>query len=169
MPFSSSRGNALSGIVVGALLAGSFDLLFAFWFFGTRGRSPTWILQSIAAGLMGRPAFDGGTPAALLGLMSHFGILFVAAAIFHLACRRLKVVADHALIAGLLFGAVIYVVMNFIVVPLSAFPYRPSYPLRSVLPTLAAHMLLVGLPIALAVRYIGVRRRRVMAPGITRP
>jgi hypothetical protein len=161
MRSASGRSNAAIGIVVGALFAGIFDLMFAFWFFGQRGRSPTWILQSIAAGWLGQPAFGGGMPAALLGLVSHFGILLVAAGIFHAACRRLRVVADHALIAGLLLGVAIYVVMNFIVIPLSAFPYHPSYPLRAVLPLLAAHMLLVGLPIALAVRYIGVRRRRM--------
>jgi hypothetical protein len=153
---ASGRRNAVLGIVVGAALAGSFDLIFAFWFFGSRGRSPTWILQSIAAGWMGEPAFSGGAPAALLGLVSHFAILLVAAAIFYAAARRMKPVGDHAIVAGLLFGAVIYVVMNFVVIPLSAFPYRPSHPMRAVLPMLAAHMLLVGLPLALAVRYIGL-------------
>jgi hypothetical protein len=155
---ASGRDKAALGIVVGAALAGSFDLIFAFWFFGARGRSPTWILQSIAAGWMGESAFSGGMPAALLGLVSHFCILLVAAAIFYAASRRLKLVGDHAVVSGLLFGVAIYVVMNFVVIPVSAFPYRPLHPMRAVLPMLAAHMLLVGLPIALAVRYIGLRR-----------
>jgi hypothetical protein len=158
MRLASGRRNAGLGIVVGAALAGCFDLIFAFWFFGARGRSPTWILQSIAAGWMGEPAFSGGMAAALLGLFSHFCILLVAAAVFHAASRRLKLVRDHAIVAGLLFGAAIYVVMNFVVIPVSAFPYRPAHTMRAVLPMLSAHMLLVGLPIALAVRYIGLRR-----------
>jgi hypothetical protein len=38
------------------------------------------------------------------------------------------------------------------VLPLSTIPFKPTYPLDVLLIGLAGHMLLIGLPIALAVR-----------------
>lgn len=153
--------HAVAGVVLGALAAGVFDLMFAFWFFGMFGRSPEWILQSIAAGWLGAPAFEGGLTVAVLGAVSHFAIMLVAATLFHFACRHWRILAAHPVTSGLAFGAGIYVVMNFVVVPLSAFPYRPPHALRTVIISLAAHMLLVGLPIAIAVCHVGLRGRRV--------
>lgn len=151
---AKATSGALAAIVCGALVAGMLDLAFAFWFFGARGRTPMWILQSIGAGWLGQRAFEGGWHTAALGAVSHFAIMLVAAAIFYVACSKLRVIANRPIIAGLAFGAAMYVVMNFVVLPLSAFPFRPSYPWRSVLTLLAVHMLLVGVPIALAARYL---------------
>ena len=51
---------------------------------------------------------------------------------------------------GLLYGAVVYFFMYFVVLPLSAIYFKPSRELSSILLNSAGHMLLVGLPIALA-------------------
>jgi hypothetical protein len=155
-PLTRTR-HAIAGVFLGAVAAGVFDLMFAFWFFGMRGRSPEWILQSIAAGWLGAPAFGGGLTVAVLGAVSHFAIMLVAATLFYLACRHWRILRAHPVAAGLAFGVAIYVVMNFVVVPMSAFPYRPSHALRTVIISLAAHMLLVGLPIAMAVCHVGLR------------
>ena len=157
---TEATSSPVAAIVCGALIAGLLDLAFAFWFFGARGRTPMWILQSIGSGWLGQRAFEGGSLTAALGAVSHFGIMLVAATIFYVACSRLRVVASHPIIAGLAFGAAMYVVMNFVVLPLSAFPFRPSYPWRSALTLLAVHMLLVGVPIALAARYLARRNWR---------
>jgi len=42
--------------------------------------------------------------------------------------------------------------MNFVVVPLSAFPHQPTFTAASVALNPGVHMILVGLLIALAVR-----------------
>ena len=50
------------------------------------------------------------------------------------------------------FGVVVFGVMRLIVLPLSAFPYPVTFkPLATVL-DLLSHMLLFGIPIALAIR-----------------
>jgi len=152
---AKAKSSPVAAVVCGALIAGILDLLFAFWFFGARGRTPMWILQSISSGWLGQRAFDGGSLTAAVGAVSHFAIMLVAAIVFYIACSKLRLVANHTIVAGLAFGAAMYVVMNFVVLPLSAFPFRPSYPWRSVLTLLAVHMLLVGVPIALSARYLG--------------
>ena len=50
---------------------------------------------------------------------------------------------------GVLYGALLYVVMNFIVVPLSAIGYRPPHSGRGSVRALLPHMLFVGPAIAL--------------------
>lgn len=156
---ASGRPRPILAIGVGGFLAGLFDILFAFLFFGARGIEPGSILRSIASGWMGRPAMSGGAPTAVLGLASHFLIAFSAAAVYYLASRRMRLLRDHPVPMGLLFGAAVYGFMNFVVLPLSAFPFPRAYPLRTLLPGLAAIMFLVGLPIALSVRYFGNRPR----------
>ena len=120
-----------------------------------RWRSPEWVLQSVASGWLGERAFIGGIPAALLGLLSHYGILLVAALLYVLAARRLPVLREHSMIAGALFGAAIYLFMNFVVIPLSAFPFTLSYPVARLVEGFIAHAVFVGIPIAAAARRFG--------------
>ncbi len=119
-----------------------------------RGGAWDRTLQSVASGWLGRAAFSGGMSMAALGLASHFLIAFIWAALYYAASHALKPLAQRPFIFGPLYGALVYVLMNTVVVPLSAAPF--TLPLR--LTGLLVHMFLVGLPIALAVsRYSQAR------------
>jgi hypothetical protein len=147
------RPGSYRAILWGGLLAGVGDILFAFIFYWLRnGISPVRILQSIASGLLGAQAREGGLASAALGAVLHFVIAFTAAAIYYAASRKLGFLVRQAVLCGLLYGVVVYLVMNFVVLPLSAFPGKGVPPLAVMIPGLLAHMLVVGLPIALAVR-----------------
>ena len=69
-------------LLYGTLAVGILDILDAFIFFGLRGARPLRILQSIAAGLLGKEAFNGGWGSAALGLAVHFFIAFVIVLVF---------------------------------------------------------------------------------------
>lgn len=155
----ASRPSALLAIGVGGLLAGVFDIVFAFLFYGARGISPARILRSVASGWIGRAATTGGAAAAALGLMTHFFIAIGAASVYYLASRRFPILWRQPVPMGILFGAGFYVFMNYVVIPLSAVPSPPSFAWDNVLPGLAVHMFLIGLPIALSVRYFAPGRR----------
>jgi hypothetical protein len=144
------------------LLAGTLDITAAFVVYGLRGATPLRILQSIAAGLMGASAFKGGLRTAALGLLLHFLIAFVAAAVYYAASRRLEVLLRRPVLSGLLYGVAVYVVMNHVVVPLSAIGRRPFVPALAVI-IVVVHMVCVGLPIALV-----VSRRRVTERPLSR-
>jgi hypothetical protein len=131
-------------------LAGLGDITFAFVVSGLRGVGPVRVLQSVASGLLGAAARDGGLWTAALGAALHFLIALGWAAVFRLASRRLKVLVRRPVVCGLLYGAFVYCFMYFVVLPLSAAYFKPSRELSSVLLNAAGHMLLVGLPIALA-------------------
>lgn len=142
----------VAAVLLGGGSAAMLDIVYAFIRNGQHGHTPLWVLQSVASGWTGAGAFHSGVAGGLLGLASHFAILLVAAAVYLAASRYLGVLRSKALLCGALFGVLVYLFMNFVVVPLSAFPYRLAYPLPRLLEGFFAHAVLVGLPIALSVR-----------------
>jgi hypothetical protein len=139
-------------LLYGTLAVGTLDILDAFVFFGMRGARPIRILQSIAAGLLGRDAFNGGWNTAVLGLALHFFIAFAIVLVFLAASRRLPVLTRHAMAAGLVYGIAVYLVMTFVVVPASAAGTGRPPPWPVAINGLLIHMAGVGLPASLAAR-----------------
>jgi hypothetical protein len=151
-----SRPSALRAIVLGGALAGTLDLLFAAVVYGyARGGTEEGVLQSIASGWLGRRAFRGGGPTAVLGFFTQYLIAVGAAAVFYAASRWAPALRRRPVPAGIVFGAGLYAFMYRVVMPLSAVPFQPSFAPRALLPALAAHMFLIGLPIALCVSRLG--------------
>ncbi|MDB6126317.1 MAG: hypothetical protein JWM35_213 [Verrucomicrobia bacterium] len=146
------RHAALFAILVGGSIAGALDITYAIVFSAFRGVAPTRILQSVASGLLGAPAFTGGIPAAALGLCLHFLIAYVLAAIFYGASRKIPALTNHAVVSGVVYGAAIFAVMNLVVIPLSAVPGKMRFVPVVVATGLFVHMFCIGLPIALATR-----------------
>jgi len=151
------RNSAQFAILAGGAIAGAIDITYAIVFSGFRGVPAARILQSVASGLLGVGSYRGGAPAAALGLFLHFLIAFIWAAIFYLASRRFEVLTRHPVASGILYGAVIYAAMNFVVLPLSAFPGRFTFVPLVVTTGVLVHMFGVGLPIALATRRAAAR------------
>ena len=145
------RLSAARAVLYGTLVVGVLDLADAFVFFGLRGARPMRILQSIASGLLGRGAFSGGPRTALLGAVLHFFIAFLIVATFFVASRYISILRRTPVWSGLMYGVVVYLVMNFVVLPLSA-AGRGSYAWPIVANGLIIHMLGVGLPSSLFAR-----------------
>jgi len=98
-------------------------------------------------------AFQKGIPGALVGLLAHFFISFAIAGIYVGATRFLPMLNREAVVWGMIYGAAVFVVMNFVVLPHTAAVKSPlSLPL--LLNGVLGHALLVGLPIALSARRI---------------
>lgn len=166
---------ALKAIVVGGVAAGVLDILYAFVVYGPLSYqlSPLQVLQSIAAGWMGREAASGGGwETGVIGLGSHFLIALVMAAVFVLAATRIRAFAERPWLWGFVYGLILYVAMNYVVVPLSASAtgafatsvadaaerlqtafsaLRPRDPFQLV-GTIFTHTAFVGIPIALAAK-----------------
>ncbi|MGH6624837.1 MAG: hypothetical protein ACREBN_12725 [Burkholderiaceae bacterium] len=155
-----ARSPALFAVLVGGFVAGALDIIYAIVFYGLRGVPADRILQSIASGLLGSEAYRGGWATAAFGLFLHFVIAFAAAAIFFAASRRLPFINRRVVVSGMLFGVAVYGVMNLIVLPLSAYPHKISFPPLILITGLLAHMFLFGLPIALATRQASKRDLR---------
>lgn len=139
-------------LVAGGLLAGLLDIVYACLFWAVKAGVPARrILQSIAAGLLGEASYAGGWRTAALGLLLHFFIAVSMAVAYYLVARRVPLLWRRPLACGAVYGLLLYVIMNFVVVPLSAAGRGSSDPLWIAL-TVAVHALLIGVPIALFTR-----------------
>lgn len=151
---SLGRPRAFNTILYGGLVVGVLDISEAFAFYGSRsGITPTRVLQSVAGGLLGRASYNGGTKTALLGLLLHFLIAFILATIYYIASSFLPLLIRNAVAAGLIYGVVVFFVMTYVVVPLSAIgPRSAPVPWPVFVNGVIGHALLVGLPVALIAR-----------------
>jgi hypothetical protein len=147
---SSARPRALRVILCGGLVAGTLDLTGACVTSWLRaGVSPVRVMQSVASGLLGAASYTGGAKTAVLGTALHFLIATVATAVFYFASRSLRFMVARPVVAGLLYGVAVYVFMNFVVLPLSAFPQRTAPALSGRIIGMLIIMFCIGLPIAL--------------------
>ena len=148
-PRQSAKSSTLLAIAVGGGIAGTLDLLQACILFG-------WdIPLAIAAGLLGRQAFNGSAGNYVLGVCLHYFIACSAAAIYYATSRKLIFLREHPLVCGLFFGGAVQEVMNLVVLPLSALHSRGPYSLHDLILGLVVHMIVIGLPIAFSVRRFG--------------
>ena len=146
----SSRGN-LRPILIAGVTAGMLDIIYAMVHYGSIGVAPRVILQSIASGWLGKAAYSGGLPTAVLGLASHLAITCLMAAVFLFVARRVSFLKTQAVLSGAVFGLMAFAVMNYVVVPLSAAAVQSPKGVFLV-GGLLAHIFLVGIPIALLTR-----------------
>lgn len=150
IPATTPGKTVLWSGLIGGLLDATAGVIFYFLFLGM---NPIQVLQFIAAGVYGKVAFEGGLTlpglgVAGVGLVLHFVIAFVVAAIYFVAYPRLAVLRNYKVLAGLAFGVGIWLVMNLLVLPNSNLPQGPANPvLRAI--EIIWHAVLVGLPIAL--------------------
>ncbi len=156
------RGSAWRAILAAGGLAGTLDIVFACVFWALRDVAPQRILQSVAAGLLGRASFEGGPATAALGLALQYVISTSMAAAFCLVSSRWTGLRRRPLWSGAAYGLLLYVVMNQVVVPLSAANPGSRDPLW-VWMSVLAHLVLVGIPIALVCSR-GDETRRLRTP-----
>jgi uncharacterized membrane protein YagU involved in acid resistance len=152
IPAVPLQARAFDTIVLGGITAGVFDILDAFTVTMINGRPPVRVLHAIASGVLGRDAYQGGAPAAALGLALHFLIAIGAATVYLLASRKLPVLLRRPVWCGLAFGLAVWVFMYYVVLPITfARPNTiPAWPL--LVNQLGIHAIGVGLPIALFAR-----------------
>lgn len=146
------RVHPLLFVLAGGLVAGTLDILYACVFWGLKRHVPAQrIFQSVAAGLLGKATFDGGVRTAALGLALHFLIALTMSVAYFVVARRWALLWQRPWLCGGVYGVLLYVVMNYVVVPLSRAGPGSKDPLWITL-SVAAHVLLVGIPCAVFAR-----------------
>ncbi|HEX9293487.1 MAG TPA: hypothetical protein VF873_07360 [Gemmatimonadales bacterium] len=153
-----------ASVLLGGLVAGSFDITYActFWYL-KRGVLPTRVFQSVASGLLGDASFTGGWRTAALGLALHYFIATSMAVTYYLFARRWSDLWEKPFVYGPMYGLLLYGIMNYIVVPLSA-ANPGSRNLLWVLLSIAVHALLIGTPCAIFARRAMLASRVPVSP-----
>jgi hypothetical protein len=138
----------LGAILLGGLIAGTLDIGAAALI---NLLSPLVILHFIAGGLLGKAALAGGAPVELLGLVLQWVMSLLIAAVYVVACGWLPILRRRWVGCGLAYGVIIFFVMNYVVVPLSAWARWPHFSVEKFAENLLA-MLLFGLIVAFFAR-----------------
>lgn len=115
-------------VFFGGLLIALGDMSFAIavWF-GWNVVGFVRVFQSIAVGVLGKSSYDGGVPTAILGAVLHLFMATVFVVIYTLVARRAPAILRKPWVLGPAYGVVIYLVMNFIVMPLSRVAASPTF------------------------------------------
>ena len=148
MPARGTSG-ILPATLLGGLLAGALDLTFACVL---SGASPYRVGKYVGGGWVGLDAAKaGGWDIAILGIASHFGLALIFAAFYVIVSRMIPLLRSQWIVCGLLYGAALYLFMNWVVVPMSALHRDPStITAKSFAINIIGQMILFGLPIAYA-------------------
>ena len=140
---SSARAILLGGFVAGTIDLGAASLI--------SGLDPLMIMRAVASGVFGKASFQMGMTSALAGLALQWAMSLIIAAIYVFAARRLAILKTQWIACGLAYGAAIFFVMNYVVVPLSAVGRFPRFTPASFAQNMLA-MLLFGLIVAFFAR-----------------
>lgn len=147
--------SAVAAIFWGAVVSGTLDAIDgSTYFYVVRHANPLEVLQFIASGWFGEKAFTMGLLGSLIGMVSHYGIAIVLAAIYVLTAMALPYLKRHWIALGLTYGAAVFLTMNFVVLPQTNvvdWGVTAIYIVHG----LISHAILVGLPIA----YFGAKAR----------
>jgi hypothetical protein len=149
-----SRGRLVSAALLAGFIGGTIDVGSAALIFHAR---PDHVLRAIASGLIGKAAGHGGIEIIALGLGLQWAMSIVIAAIYDLAALRLPTLSRQWPLWGLAYGVGVYVVMTFVVVPLSRAAQGGPQSLMLRGENVAA-MLLFGLIVAFFARKLAPER-----------
>jgi hypothetical protein len=148
------RNSLLRLSVIGGIISGFLHLLIQQGIvFGLILKTPIISsLQFVASGIMGDAAFTGGLATALLGLVLDFIMITIMAGVFIFSADRIPLLRRNIIPGSILYGFGIFIVMNLIVLPLSAAPPLPAPPLWLLIELVLQHILLIGLPLGILVQ-----------------
>lgn len=114
------------------------------------------VLLFVASGLMGKSAFNNGDVVMLVGLLIHYCVAAAFTVFFFLTVAKTDFAKQHRLLTGILYGAFVWIVMNLLVLPLTA-----ANPLKRTPSGIAIGagilMLCIGIPLA----HLANRRKEI--------
>jgi hypothetical protein len=145
-------------ILVATAVAGTLDLLSAFAFAGLAGMGPSAVLQFVASGPFGDVAL-AKSAFIVAGALVHYAIMAcMVAAYAMIAPPVLPALFRRPLLAGILYGLLLWIIMYWLVRPLR-WPAMPlPHTISGIAQQLFSHIVCVGIPIAFIARRMLPRR-----------
>ena len=162
--------NSLRAILWGGAAAGTVDMIVATANNVGRGRAPLDGWRFVASGLIGKAALGGGWVTGVVGLVVHYGLTTIMATLFVLAARRQPGLLRSPWVSGLIYGALIFAAMNYVIVPHSAVPvWKMPSGFWANLNGAMGHGFFVAVPIVSIARHFLGQEQRFYTPLKIRP
>ncbi|MET3879477.1 hypothetical protein [Chitinophaga sp. OAE865] len=140
-------------VLLAGLVTGTLDILSAFVYFSiaSHGQPVGRILVYISSGVFGKAAFNAGPAMMWWGLLFHYLIALVWSFVFFLIYPKLPGLRQHPVATGMVYGLLVWCVMNLVVLPLSQVPHGPLRLVNSII-NIAILMVMIGIPLSLMAR-----------------
>lgn len=149
----STSAQKIWATVVGGLVTGTVDHLSAIASLVPQGTRPLQINQYLASAVIGpSAAFAGGWLTGALGVAVQDTLTTIMAGVFVAAAHRYRALLRNPWLSGAAYGVLIYFVMNYVAVPLSAAPNWKPPAGWVIVGSLLSHGFYVGVPIAFIAR-----------------
>lgn len=133
-------------ILLTGLIAGTLDIISALV---VSQLSLANMFHYIASGAIGREAaFSGGIATMMLGFFIHYLIAFSWTILFFVLYPKVKLLQGNKYVIGVLYGALVWVVMNLIILPMTYIGSRPLV-FKNILVNMIILMVMIGLPVSL--------------------
>ncbi len=155
-----------AAVLLTGLAAGTLDISDSLLFNAFRGVTPASVFRYIASGLVGiQAAVRGGDAVVALGVAIHFAIALFWTAVYYQLSRRWPAMLRQPFLWGPVFGALLYPVMTYLVLPLTRVPHPAGVAtVANRVNGLLALVICIGLPVALLLRrYAPVEPRAARA------
>lgn len=142
--------STLGSVVQTGLIAGTLDITENIVFNAFRHITPAMIFQYIASGLTGAWAFHAGGQSVALGVAIHYTIAMFWTVLYWVLSGPMPILIRRPVTCGLLYGGLVYIVMNFVVLPLTRIPHpHAAVTLASRISALLPLLVCIGLTVAL--------------------
>ncbi|HKZ68404.1 MAG TPA: hypothetical protein VJ111_18680 [Chitinophagaceae bacterium] len=154
------KKNFWKTIALAGLLVGSLDIIAALVnFYINTEKDPLIVLKYMASAMFGKSGFSDGNAMAAWGLLLHFLIAFIWTILFFLIYPKLKLLSWNRIITGILYGILIWIMMNRVIVPVSKASTGP-FDLKQAIIAVLILIAAIGIPLSfIAHRYYTVRAR----------
>lgn len=142
------KKNLALHVLKAGLIVGTLDILAAFiQFYSKTQKNPVVVLNFIASGVFGEEAFTGENKMAAFGLFFHYLIAFGFALLFFVLYPKIVRIIKNMWVLGIIYGLLIWVVMQFLVLPLSQAPAL-KFSIGNALQAILILILCIGLPLS---------------------
>jgi len=147
-----STGAFVKSVLLVTAIAGTLDIIAAhLHIWGVTGRFPAAVFKGIAGGAFGRErAMQGGLGMIAWGVFFHYFISFAFTLLFFLLRPRWALLRKNVFAVGTGYALAVWTVMTYIVLPLSALPWRaPNFGNIHTYIGIVVLITVFGVPIAL--------------------
>lgn len=141
----------MSLFIRATLIAGTLDMLSAAAYALMAGKNPLAVPVGIASAVW-PGALKAGAPALGVGLLLHFAIMLVMVVVYVAAARRFSWLTQKPVASGVIYGLILWAVMNLVVLPIRWPALFPHFTTVSFLEQIFSHTVLVGIPLGLLTR-----------------
>lgn len=153
--------SAVKAILLAGLVAGTLDLSGAITLYAVilDRVTATRLLQSIASGVFGKRAYEGGVGMVICGVVFHYIIAFSFTIGYFLVYPYMPFLRKQRIISGILYGIFVWAFMNLLVLPL-VMGRTPPLTFISIVRAAGLLICFIGIPVSLiAHKYYSARNR----------